>query len=205
MNKCKTLIDNSDAPEFIQNNSQWHPGWISQSAVTEMLPPGTLPTVSLQQTAPTTTDQSIQIGDEAEDEDEGEDEDEDEDEDENENEAGGEGEGEGEVDEEMDDFDDALDADALDEDGEASIAANGQSVLLTNAVGAAPSQALANAIDPTVTEQLLSLGNSFSGDEGLDLPDLEEMPVVGQTDQQTIEGNDYLQHRFDQLADNLST
>lgn len=87
-----------------------------------------------------------------------------------------EAEDEDEADEDMDEtdnLDDAFDEDALDEDGDAI-----------------PPNVLSHTLDAAEVDHLISDESSIPESEDSDLPDLEEIPVTDQTDQQTTEGNE---------------
>ena len=175
VSKCNIPTDKSDASKSIQNNSQWQSGTVL-GPITLKIPPGTQPPPHINPALPLppiNTDQANQTGDETEDE------------------GGGEGgdEGEGEAFEEIDDFD-ALDGHTLETNEEASLWANNQWVGNINTSGAAPSLPMFHTTSSTDVEQLLPDENSVSEDEDLDIPDQEEMSAVGQTDQQTVEGNE---------------
>lgn len=167
VDESNTLIDSSEAGELVRDNSQWHPGFSAMGSVPGMLPNGTIALqTGVQATAVTTADQDFEI------EDEGEDESED--------------ESEGEADEEMhdiDNLDDAFDEDPPDEGEEGDVTA-----LLAVDLGVISSQ-LSDTPGAAEIEQLLPDENGQSEDEDSDLPDLEEIPVADQTDQQTTEGN----------------
>ena len=97
-----------------------------------------------------------------------------------------EAEDEDEVDEEMDEtdyLDDAFDEDALDEDEDAI-----------------PPSVFSHTVDATENYHLPSGESSIPESEDSDLPDLEEIPVIDQTDQQMTEGNEWLQHGLILLA-----
>lgn len=96
MDEGNALIDNSEAGELVENNSQWHPGFSDIGSVPGNLSIGTVPPTSqtvAQTTAVTIADPDFLDHDESETEDEA-----DEDMD------------------EIDDVDDAFDEDALDEE-----------------------------------------------------------------------------------------
>ena len=165
MNESSTLIDNSEAGELVQNNSQWHPGFSALGSVPGMAPTHAVPLI-LQTTgqapAATNADQAVWIEDEIEDE----------------------------VDEEMDEIDvDGFDANVLE-----NIAALEEFVNEANlqpyAVEAGPSDPLSHTLDPTETEHLLSDGSTVSEDEDSDLPDLGNVPGAHQADQQMVEGKE---------------
>ncbi len=70
-NETNTLIDNSEAGELVQNNSQWHPGFTGLGSVPGVLPTGTIPPAlptGVQAAMATTVDQNSEIEDEDEDE-----------------------------------------------------------------------------------------------------------------------------------------
>ena len=165
MEESSTLIDNSEAGELVQNNSQWHPGFSALSSVPGMAPTHAVPLI-LQTTgqapAATNADQAAWIEDETEDE----------------------------ADEEMDEVDvDGFDANVLE-----NIVALGEFVNEANlqpyAVEAGPSDPLSHTLDPTGTEHLLSDGSTVSEDEDSDLLDLENVPGAHQADQQMAEGKE---------------
>ena len=135
----------------------------------------------------------MQIGDgaEAEDEDEDEDDDEDDDEDEDEDED----ENEDDIEDDIEDENEAQEL--FGDDAEEPVV---QGVLeplvsivdvldefLDNVTGA---NSLPHTINPTLTGELPSEEISMSENEGSDLPDVEEMPAVGQNDQPMVEGNE---------------
>lgn len=165
MDESSTLIDNSEAGELVQNNSQWHPGFSALGSVPGMAPTHAVPLV-LQTTgqapAATNADQAGWIEDETEDE----------------------------ADEEMDEVDvDGFDANVLE-----NIAALQEFVNEANlqpyAVEAGPSDPLSHTLDPTETEHLLSDGSTVSEDEDSDLPDLGNVLGAHQADQQMVEGEE---------------
>ena len=163
MDEQNTLINNSEAGELIENNSQWHPGFSTLGSVPGTHSTGTLPPTlepTAQASAASIADQDFLTEDEAEVEDEADE----------------------EMDE-IDDVDDAFDEDAMDDDEEADSTAF--EVTSTNE---ANPQSLLAAIS-TEVDHLLSDDNLFSEAEDSELPELEEMFVAQQTDQQTAEGN----------------
>ena len=165
------MIDNLQAGELVHNNSQWHPGDSALGSVPGLLPTGMItPALQtpIQTAAATSADQNLETEDEAE------------------------------VDEEMDEIDNldaAFDEDALDEGEEADAPASEEALLVDIFGVNVPSQ-LAQILDAVEVEQLLSDENSAWEDEDYHLPDLEELSVAEQTDQQTSEGNEQLQYNF---------
>ena len=165
MDESNTLIDCSEAGELVHNNSQWHPGFSALGSVPGTVPNGTMPPAletAVQATAVTVADQDLETEDEAEEEAEDQ---------------------AGEEMDETDNFDDAYDEDALNE---------GEEVDPTNVSGVdqgTTSNQLSHIPDATEAEQLLPNESPLSGIEDSDLPDLEEIPVADQIDQQTTEGN----------------
>lgn len=168
MDESNTLIDNSEAGELVHNNSQWHPGLSALGSVPAVLATGTIPPVpqtAVPTAAGTPVDQDLEIGEEDEDE----------------------------ADEEIDDIaslNDASDEDALDEGEEADVTALGEALL------AEPTFAnqLSYTLDAAEVEQLLPDENSTLEDEDSDLPDLEDVPVADQTNEQTTQGNEKLKN-----------
>ena len=159
------MIDNSEAPELAQNNSQWHPGFNIDTV------PPALQT-AVQTPAAITTDQGLQIEDEAEDE------------------------ADGEADEEIDDtnsIDDAFDEDAwdLDEEADLMMALGEPSIddptLQPHSADAVSPNPLSQTIDPPAVEHLHSDQNPILEDEEPDVPNPEEIPVAHQ---HAIEGNE---------------
>ncbi|CAD6579299.1 MAG: hypothetical protein ASARMPREDX12_009120 [Alectoria sarmentosa] len=156
------VIDNLQAGELVHNNSQWHPGDSALGSVPGLLPTGMItPALQtpIQTAAATSADQNLETEDEAE------------------------------VDEEMDEIDNldaAFDEDALDEGEEADAPASEEALLVDIFGVNVPSQ-LAQILDAVEVEQLLSDENSAWEDEDYHLPDLEELSVAEQTDQQTSE------------------
>ena len=71
MEESSTLIDNSEAGELVQNNSQWHPGFSALGSVPGMAPTHAVPLI-LQTTgqapAATNADEAVWTEDETEDE-----------------------------------------------------------------------------------------------------------------------------------------
>ncbi len=161
-----TLINNSEAVGLVQDNSQWHPGWITLSSV----PPNGVAGPDLQTVvqvpAAPTTDQDLQIEDE-----------------------------EVEADEEMTDIneiDDSSDGDSPDGVGEVDIMAFEAAVLSepnSLAAEAASSNPLPPTLNPAEVEPLLSDElSSSSEDDDSEITDLEEMPLADETEQQAVEG-----------------
>lgn len=172
MDESNTLIDNSEAGELVHDNSQWHPGFSALGSVPGMLPNGTLPPTlqtATQAGAGTTPDEDPESEIDAEDEE----------------------------DEEMDD-DDNLD-DAFEDDALGGIVAptgGGSAVnigLQPPAPEIFPPNPSSHPPDAPELESLLSNEDSTLLDEDSDLPDLEEIPVEDQNEQQMNEGNSHTQ------------
>ena len=166
------MIDNSQAGELVHNNSQWHPGDSALGSMPGSLPTGTItPALQtpMQTAAATPADQNLETENEAE------------------------------VDEEMDEIDNldaAFDEDALDE-GEGTDAPASEEALLVDIFGVNLPNQLSQTLGAAEVEQLLSDENNVWEDEDSDLPELEEISVAEQTDQQTSEGNE--QHQYNLL------
>ena len=179
MDESNTLIDNSEAGELVQDNSQWHPGFSALGSVPGMLPTGTLhPTLQIatQAGAGTSPDEDPESELDAEDEE----------------------------DEEMDDddnFDDAFEEDAL--VGTVAPTGGGLDVnvgLQSPAPEISPPNPFSHPPEPPDFESLLSNEDSTLSEEYSDLPDLEEIPVEDQNEQQTDEGNAQTQDYFFRLT-----
>ena len=161
------MIDNSEAGELVQNNSQWHPGFSALGSVPGMLPNGTLPPTpqtATQAGADASPDEDSEFEIDAEDEE----------------------------DDEMDDDDD-LD-DAFEEDALGGIVAptGGGSVVNIGLQPPATEISPPNPLSPTPEPpdfSLVSNEDSTLSEEDSDLPDLEEIPVEDQNEQQMNEGN----------------
>ena len=148
----RTLIDNSKAGEFVENNSQWHPGFSNIGSVPGYLVPPTPQTVA-QATAATIADPDFLDHDESETEDES-------DEDMN----------------EVDEVDDAFDEDALDVEEEAQLAAFASESLVNEPV---PQAHTADAISYlTEVEHILSNESFIS--ELPDLGEVPSAPETDQ-------------------------
>ena len=100
MDESNTLIDNSEVGELVHDNSQWHPGFSALGSVPGVLPAGMATPATVQATENTSTDQGLEMDDQADDE----------------------------TDEEMDDLDDEDDDDTPDEDEEANLMLTGSAV-----------------------------------------------------------------------------
>ena len=171
------MIDNSEATELVQNNSQWHPGFNI-----DMVPPALQ--TAVQTPEATTTDQGLQIEDGAEDE--------------------ADDETDEEMDD-TNSIDDAFDEDAWDLGEEADLMMgleetfNNDPTLQPHAADAVSPDPLSQTIDPTAVEHIQSDQNPILEDEDPDLPNPEEIPVAHQ---HTAEGNEQLQHDHGQFANN---
>lgn len=188
VDESNTLIDNSEASELVHNNSQWHPGFSALGSV-----PGMLPTETLASTIQNATQQNpTQVGPSTTPEDPESDIDAVDDEDD-------------EMDEEMDD-EDSFDYDAFEEgtldEGVAAIEGTldahigfqppAPAILPPNPVSHTPEA-------PEITSLVSNEDFTLSEDDS-DLPDLEEVSVGDQHEQQTTEGNARTPYIFVRIA-----